>query len=51
MVECNSDETNPTTISNRDYEQRKQDEYRQIRLLNPRYVETFVEEFENLIRG
>ena len=51
MVECNSDETNPTIISNRDYEQRKQDEYRQIRLLNPRYIETFVEEFENLIRG
>jgi len=51
MVECNSDEDNPTIISNRDYEQRKQDEYRQIRLLDPRYVETFVEEFENLIRG
>ena len=51
MVECNSDETNPTIISNREYEQMKQDEYRQIRLLNPRYVETFVEEFENLIRG
>ena len=50
MVECNSDETNPSIISNRDYEQRKQDEYRQIRLLDPRYVETFVEEFENLIR-
>ena len=50
MVECNSDEDNPTIISNRDYEQRKQDEYRQIRLLDPRYVETFVEEFENLIR-
>ena len=51
MVECNSDETNPSIISNREYEQRKQDEYRQIRLLNPRYIETFVEEFENLIRG
>ena len=51
MVECNSDEDNPSIISNRDYEQRKQDEYRQIRLLDPRYVETFVEEFENLIRG
>ena len=51
MVEVNSDADNPTIISNRDYEQRKQDEYRQIRLLNPRYVETFVEEFENLIRG
>ena len=32
MVECNSDEDNPSIISNRDYEQRKQDEYRQIRL-------------------
>jgi hypothetical protein len=51
MVECNSDEDNPTIISNRDYEQRKQDEYRQIRLLDKRYLETFVEEFENLIRG
>ena len=51
MVECNSDETNPTIISNRDYEQRKQDEYRQIRLLDTRYLNTFVEEFDNLIRG
>ena len=51
MVECNSDETNPTIISNRDYEQRKQDEYRQIRLLDKRFLDTFVEEFENLIRG
>ena len=51
MVECNSDEDNPTIISNRDYEQRKQDEYRQIRLLDKRYLDTFVEEFDNLIRG
>ena len=51
MVECNSDETNPSIISNRDYEQRKQDEYRQIRLLDSRYLDTFVEEFDNLIRG
>ena len=51
MVECNSDEDNPTIVSNRDYEQRKQDEYRQIRLLDPRFLDTFVEEFDNLIRG
>ena len=50
MVECNSTETNPTIISNRDYEQRKQDEYRQIRLLDERYLNSFVEEFENLIK-
>ena len=51
MVECNSDEDNPTIVSNRDYEQRKQDEYRQIRLLDPRFLDTFIEEFDNLIRG
>jgi hypothetical protein len=51
MVECNSDETNPTIISNREYENRKQDEYRQIRLLDPRFIDSFIEEFDNLIRG
>ena len=51
MVECNSDETNPTIISNRDYEQRKQDEYRQIRLLDRKYLRVFVDEFESLIKG
>ena len=51
MVECNSTETNPSIISNRDYEQRKQDEYRQIRLLDKRYLRTFVNEFESLIKG
>lgn len=51
MVECNSDEDNPSIISNRDYEQRKQDEYRQIRLLDKRYLRTFVNEFESLIKG
>ena len=51
LVECNSDEDNPAIITNRQYEQRKQDEYRQIRLLDRRYLDTFVEEFENLIDG
>ena len=51
MVECNSDETNPSIISNRDYEQRKQDEYRQIRILDKKFLGVFLEEFENLIKG
>jgi hypothetical protein len=51
LVECNSDDGDPAIISNRQYEQRKQDEYRQIRLLDTRYLNTFVEEFENLIKG
>jgi hypothetical protein len=51
LVECNSDDGDPAIISNRQYEQRKQDEYRQIRLLDTRYLNTFVEEFENLIKA
>jgi len=51
MVECNADEDNVSIISNREYEERKQDEYRQIRLLDPRFLDAFVEEFETLIRG
>ena len=51
LVECNSDDGDPAIISNRDYEYRKQDEYRQIRLLDPAFLSTFIEEFENLIRG
>ena len=50
MVECNSDEDNPSIITNRQYEQRLQDKYRQIRLLDPRYLGAFVEEFESLIK-
>ena len=51
LVECNEDDGNPAIISNRQYEQRKQDEYRQIRLLNKNYLKTFVNEFESLIKG
>ena len=51
MVECNSDEDNPSIITNRQYEQRLQDKYRSIRLLDTKYLSTFVEEFENLIKG
>jgi len=42
LVECNSDDGDPSIISNRQYEQRKQDEYREIRLLDTRYLSTFV---------
>ena len=50
-VECNSDDGDPDTITNRQYEQRKQDEYRQIRLLDKRFLGAFTEEFDNLIKG
>ena len=51
MVECNSDDGDPDIITNRIYEQRKQDEYRSIRLLDPRYLDACIEEFDSLIRG
>ena len=48
-VECNSDDGDPDIITNRQYEQRKQDEYRSIRILDKRFLDTFLEEFDNLI--
>jgi len=50
LVECNSDEEGAVSVSNRGYEQRLQDKYRQIRLLDPRYLSAFTEEFFALIR-
>ena len=50
-VEVNSDESGAETITNRQYEIRLQDKYRQIRLLDPRYLSTFLQEFDRLIRG
>ena len=37
-------------VTNREYEEAKQDEIRKIRLLDPEYLEQFVEDFENLIK-
>ena len=50
-VECNSDDGDPDIITNRVYEQRLQDKYRSIRLLNRKYLQAFVNEFESLIKG
>ena len=50
MLEVNSDTDNATTITNREYEERQQDKYRSIRLLNQRYVSDFISEFDNLIK-
>ena len=50
-VEVNSTTTGATPVSNRDYEQRLQDQKRQIKLLSPQFLNTFLSEFNNLIRG
>ena len=36
-------------ITNREYEEAKQDELRKIRLLDPIYLEQFVKDFQRLI--
>ena len=51
LVECNSDEDGAVAVTNRQYEQRLQDKYRSIRLLDQRFLPTFVSEFDALIKG
>ena len=48
-IEVNSDASGAQSVSNREYEQRLQDEKRQIKLLNPTFLGTFITEFEKLI--
>jgi len=42
--------TGLTPITNREYEENRQDELRKIRLLDPQYVGQFVEEYETLMK-
>ena len=39
-----------TAITNREYEEAQQDIKRKIRLLDPRYVQQFTEEYETLMK-
>ena len=39
-----------TAITNREYEESEQDKKRKIRLLDPRYVDQFTDEFKRLIK-
>ena len=51
-IDIGTDNTNhsgATTIPNREFEESRQDTLRQIRLLDPAYIDQFVEEFENLM--
>ena len=49
-IEVNSDATGAQSVSNREFEQRLQDEKRSINLLNPSYLPTFLDEFNDLVR-
>tara|TARA_B100001093_G_C26424913_1_gene841459 strand:+ start:14 stop:547 length:534 start_codon:yes stop_codon:yes gene_type:complete len=50
-IEVNSDATGAESVSNREFEQRIQDRKRSINLLNPAYLNTFIEEFDKLVRN
>ena len=45
----NTDYPSATAITNYEYEVAREDEKRQIRLLDPRYIDQFIEEFERLM--
>ena len=45
----NTDYPSATAITNYEYEVAREDEKRQIRLLDPRYLDPFIEEFEQLM--
>ena len=51
LIEVNSTASGAQNVSNRQFEQRLQDEKRQINLLNPSYLNTFIEEFDKLVRN
>ena len=46
----NSDHSGATAITNYEYEEARQDELRKIRLLDPAYIEQFVDEFKRLMK-
>ena len=49
-IEVNSDDADGQSVSNYEYEQRLQDQKRQIKLLDKAYLNQFVEEFERLVQ-
>ena len=49
-IEVNSDTAGAESVSNIEYERRLQDKKRQIRLLQPAYLNSFIDEFRLLIR-
>ena len=50
MLECNSTDAGAGAVTNYEYERRKQDSKRQIRIVDPQYLDLFLQEFNSLIR-
>lgn len=49
LIECNSTDPGAQAVSNREYEQRIQDNKSRIKLLEPAYLPVLIEEFERLM--
>ena len=49
LIECNSTDPGAQAVSNREYEQRIQDNKSRIKLLEPAYLPILIEEFERLM--
>ena len=49
-IEVNSDYVGAEAVSNIEYERRIQDNIRQIQILSPEYLQTFINEYKALIR-
>ncbi len=49
-IEVNSTTANATAVTNREYEQRIQDQKRQIKILDSSFLQPFIEEFEITIK-
>ena len=49
LIECKSTDSGATAVTNLEYEQRVQDEKRQIKILHPIYLSAFVKEFDELV--
>ena len=50
MLECNSTDSGAVSVSNYEYERRLQDQKREIKILEPNYLNTFLNEFRKLIQ-
>ena len=47
----NTDHSGATAITNYEYEESRQDEMRKIRLLDPAYIDAFVDEYKRLMKA
>ena len=50
MLECDSTDAGAGAVTNAEYEQRLLNKKRQIKVLDPKYLNIFLQEFKHLIK-